>query len=164
MKNWISLRIALRTGAITLLALSHLIINSVNAQVQDLPSLKNQDTNELALVQGKWYWDQELGGRKLHTEKESIGNRTILKTYDEYGEVVYGHVCEFKVEKQGPVKIFTFWNLVDTDGPNKGKFSFKKPYSFIYRIRENGDFTEVHGFLNDERRLPELRIWRRVKD
>src|SRR5262245_7805244 len=66
------------------------------------PSLANQDTNELALVQGKWYRKVQDGGKTFHFEKEANGNKETTWIYDDAGNLVDSFVVDFKVERQGP--------------------------------------------------------------
>src|SRR3954469_14158073 len=62
------------------------------AAASGLVSPTNQDSNELALVQGKWYRTSTEGGKKLLWEKEATGNKEKTTIYSEAGEVLTAYV------------------------------------------------------------------------
>jgi hypothetical protein len=163
MQNRIKSRIAAALGLTVALAAGSMTFMASRAGAQESPAFRNQDTNLLAQVQGKWSWGYEKHGQKFHCVKEIKGNQLIMNTYDDHGDAVYGHVCDCRVQRQGALRIFTFWNVMDTVGPNKGKPVYSKPYSFIYRIMEDGTLAEAHGFFGDEQRSAEFRVWHRVE-
>lgn len=121
---------------------------------------------DLKALQGTWERTAMLpagsGPQTGRVVKRVTGNRETVTTYDDAGAVTYAHAVEFRLERQGSVRVFTFFNRTITAGPSKGT-QVPQPSSYIYRIR--GDtFEEVWGFLpgQEERELLAAR-WRRVK-
>src|SRR5262245_32086106 len=53
-------------------------------------------------------------------KEETLDGQSIVTTYDDVGNVVTAHTATFKLEKRGPVRVFSFFNLVVTAGPEKG--------------------------------------------
>lgn len=112
--------------------------------------------DDLQLVQGTWE-------RELHPEerdkvnyrrvvKQIEGNAETVTYYDEAGKVTRAHTVEFKLERHGPVRVFTFWNQEVTAGPDKGK-RYPDARSYVYRVT-NDTFDEVWGFLAGQERRP----------
>ena len=123
---------------------------------------------DLKALQGTWERSQVLpeppgqpaqGGRVV---KVVTGNRETVTSYDRSGAQTYAHAVEFRLERQGDVRVFTFFNREVTAGPAKGQ-KVPEPSSYIYRIR--GDtFEEVWGFLPaDEKRELLAARWKRVR-
>lgn len=123
---------------------------------------------DLEALQGTWERAQVLpepagqpaqGGRVVKVVK---GNRETVTTYDRSGAETYAHAVDFRLERQGDVRVFTFFNREVTAGPSKG-LKVAEPSSYIYRVRGDG-FEEVWGFLpgQEGRELLAAR-WKRVR-
>ena len=118
---------------------------------------------ELAKLQGKWEMTLKVRGRTVRSVKVIEGNKTVLTRYDENGTLFWAHRSEFKLEITDRVKIFTFFNLEVTAGPQKGGKS-KKPVSYIYAVDED-TWAEAMGLLIDQKDNElHLRIWKRVRE
>src|SRR4051794_7645250 len=85
-----------------------------------LPASADDDDlkDDLAKVQGKWSSVRTEGGMTLRTTKEIKGNKEKITIADEDGAVLYAHENEFKLEKSGRARLFTYFNLRITEGPN----------------------------------------------
>ena len=125
---------------------------------------------DLRLLQGRWQ-DSAPGdvpqdvasGEPVRTVKEVSGNRETLTTYAADGAVVYAHAVEFRLEFEGRVPVFTFFNREVTAGPSKGQ-KFPEPASYMYRVKGN-TWDECWGFLPEHRDRDVLvKRWTRVKD
>ena len=126
------------------------------------------DGDDIQSLQGTWERTQLLpeppgapaqGGRVV---KVVTGNRETVTTYDRSGAVTYAHAVEFRLERQGSVRVFTFFNREITAGPSKG-LKVAEPSSYIYRLRDD-TFEEVWGFLpGQEKRELLAAKWKRVR-
>jgi len=117
------------------------------------------DAEDLAKVQGLW---ERKGGDDVpglqHAIKQITGNHEVVTYYGGGNRVLQAHEVDFKLERRGGVKIFTFFNRVDTEGPNKGQKS-AEPVSYIYRA-DDYTYVEVWGFLPEQaERPPKLLLW-----
>jgi len=101
-------------------------------------------------------------GTVFRTVKEVGNGQETVVTYDDAGNVVESHQSEFKVEKRGPVRVFSFFNAVVTAGPNKGHTQLETN-SYIYRL-EGDAFIEAWGLLENDPNAPRMFSWKRVKD
>jgi hypothetical protein len=125
---------------------------------------------DLRALQGRWQ-DRDPGERHegdeanapARTVKEVAGNRETLTTYAADGTVVYAHAVEFRLEQEGRVPVFTFFNREVTAGASKGQ-KFPEPASYMYRLRGNV-WEECWGFLPEHRDRDVLvKRWTRVRD
>ncbi len=101
-------------------------------------------------------------GTVFRTVKDVGNGQETVVTYDDAGNVVESHQSQFKVEKRGPVRVFSFFNVVVTVGPNKGHTQLDTN-SFIYRM-EGDTIIEAWGLLENDPNAPRMFSWRRVKD
>jgi hypothetical protein len=135
---------------VLLAPLGVLVVLSLVATGADPPPLEE----DLKALQGTWERTQVLpgqpgpqGGRVV---KEVKGNRETVTSYDASGAETYAHAVEFRLEREGNVRVFTFFNREVTAGPAKGQ-KVAEPASYIYRLR--GDtLEEVWGFLPGQER------------
>jgi hypothetical protein len=128
----------------------------------DPPSVED----DLKALQGTWERTQmmpgQTGPQSGRVVKEVTGRRETVTSYDGEGKVTYAHAVEFRLERQGSVRVFTFFNREITAGPEKGR-KVTEPASYIYRVRSD-TFEEVWGFLpGQEQRELLAAKWRRVK-
>jgi hypothetical protein len=101
-------------------------------------------------------------GTIFRAVKDVADGQSVVTTHDDAGNVVESHRFEYKIEKRGPVWVFSFFNLVVTAGPNKGHTQLETN-SYIYRL--DGDtITEAWGLLENDPNSPRMFSWRRVKD
>ena len=122
-----------------------------------------ENAAEVKRVQGSYErYFQNAAGTKFRAVKEVGDGRSLVTTFDDVGNVVESHTSEFKVEKRGPVRVFSFFNLVVTAGPSKGHTQFETN-TFIYRV-DDESFTDVWGMLEGDGRPPQMTVWRRIKE
>jgi hypothetical protein len=118
---------------------------------------------ELKKVGGRFErYFENAAGTTFHAVKEVIGNQSSVTTYDDAGNIVEAHGSTIKVEKRGPVRIFSYFNLVVTAGPDKGHTE-AGTNSYIYRI-DDDTMTEVWGLLEGDPNPPRMFVWRRIKE
>ena len=123
--------------------------------------------DDLKALQGTWERTQLIPGPQGPQEgrvvKEVKGNRETVRSYDKDGKETYAHAVEFRLERQGEVRVYTFFNREVIAGPSKGQ-KVPEPSSYIYRLRDD-TFEEVWGFLpGQEKRELLAAKWRRVKE
>lgn len=99
-------------------------------------------------------------GVRFRTVKEEREGKSLVTTYDDVGNVVEAHTSEYKIEKRGPVRVFSFFNVTVTAGPQKG-LTHAGTSTYIYRADEKG-FAEVWGMLEGDERPPQMLVWRRM--
>lgn len=116
---------------------------------------------ELARVQGTWARTVETDGGTFKIVKVHEGNKSTVTTYYPDGKVAAAKTSEFRLEKMGSVRVFTFFNNVATEGPQKGQVD-KRPTSYIYRVSDD-KFYEVQGMMVGDSGDPVSFYWRRVK-
>ena len=118
---------------------------------------------ELQRVAGRYErYFQNAAGLLFRSVKEERDGRSMVTTYDDVGNIVEAHTAEFKLEKRGPVNVFSFFNLTVIAGPNKG-LTQPATSSFIYRV-DDKQFAEVWGMLEGDTAPPYMLVWRRLKD
>lgn len=122
--------------------------------------------DDFEALQGTWERTHvlpgQLGPQVGRVVKEVKGNRETVTVYDKDGKQTYAHAVEFRLERQGSVRVFTFFNREVTAGPTKGQ-KVTEASSYIYRLRDD-TFEEVWGFLpGQEKRELLAAKWRRVK-
>ena len=117
---------------------------------------------DLAKLQGTWELTRRVQNGTVRSVKVIEGNKTILRRFDPNGAIYWAHTSEFRVAITGRVRVFTFFNLEVTAGPNKGSKS-EEESSYIYRVDDN-TLVEAHGLLiGKEDDEPRIVIWKRVK-
>jgi len=117
---------------------------------------------ELKRVMGRWEHSfTNKAGTQFRVVKDVFEDHDTVTTYDDTGNVVTAHRSQFKIEKRGPVRVFSFFNSVVTAGPDKGEQRFETN-SYIYRA-EDDYFIEVWGLLDGDPNLPRILAWKRVK-
>ena len=105
---------------------------------------------------------QNAAGITFRSVKDVDGDQSTVTTFDDVGNVIESHGSTIKVEKRGPVRVLSFFNLVVTAGPDKGHVELGTS-SYVYRM-EGDVFTEVWGLLEGDSSPPRMFTWRRVKD
>ena len=154
-----SFRLFIPASVVTVVLISLAAVSAKEPTVED----------DLQLLQGTWERTRVLPGQpgppgpqEGRVVKGVKGNRETVTTYDKEGKQTYAHSVEFRLERQGNVRVFTFFNREVTAGPSKGQ-KVAEPASYIYRLR--GDtLEEVWGFLpGQETRELLAAKWRRVR-
>jgi hypothetical protein len=105
---------------------------------------------------------QNAAGTTFRVYKEVIGDQSTVTTFDDVGNVIESHTSTVKIEKRGPVKVYSFFNLMVTAGPNKGHV---EPGTNSYIYRDDGEtVTEAWGLLEGDPNPPRMFRWKRIKD
>ena len=114
---------------------------SVVAQEKDRRGNQEALKKDLADVQGVWERTVADGaGQMYRVVKEHRDNKTTQRVLNDKGEVVTAHASEFTLQRNGGVRVFTYFNRKITDGPNKGQET-KGEQSYVYRV-EGDTFWE----------------------
>ena len=76
-------------------------------------SLADDDTAaEMKRLEGRFERTFTNGaGTVFRAVKDVADGQSTVVTYDDVGNVVESHQSQFKVEKRGPVRVFSFFNL-----------------------------------------------------
>jgi hypothetical protein len=122
---------------------------------------------DLKSLQGRWerpMADDVDGTRGAsRVVKEVRGDHETVTYYDDAGKPVHATTADFKLQRAGRVKLYTFSNLKVTLGRDRGGPP-RRPLTYIYRL--DGDvYYEGHGLLADapEDATPNVVRWERVK-
>jgi hypothetical protein len=125
-------------------------------------SAAEDNADDLKRVMGRWERTfTNPAGTQFRVIKDVFENYDTVTTYDDVGNVVTAHRSEFKIEKRGPVRVFSFFNSVVTAGPDKGAQHFETN-SYIYRV-DDESFIEVWGMLDGDPNPVRVLGWKRVK-
>jgi hypothetical protein len=124
--------------------------------------LADDNADEIKRLQGRFERTYaNAAGTMFRVVKDVSGDQSIVTTYDDVGNVIEAHTSTFKIEKRGSVRVFSFFNMTVTAGPQKGVVDFATR-SYIYRI--DGDMIgEAWGLLEGDDSPPRMIYWRRVK-
>jgi hypothetical protein len=100
-------------------------------------------------------------GTVFRTVKDVANGKSIVTTFDDVGNVIESHESEYKIQRHGPLRVFTYFNYVVTAGPDKGRRRFESN-SYVYRI--DGDkIIEAWGLLENDPNPPRLFTWTRKR-
>ena len=124
---------------------------------------------DLEALQGRWErkitgGDDNARKGEARAVKEVKGSQETVTYYDDAGKPVRATTADFKLERSGRVKLYTFANLKVTLGDDKGDAGASQPISYIYRV--DGDvYHEAHGLLVDSPAgsTPFVARWDRAK-
>jgi hypothetical protein len=101
-------------------------------------------------------------GIVFRTVKNVADGKSLVTTFDDVGNVIESHESEYKIQRHGSLRVFTYFNYIVTAGPNKGRRRFESN-SYVYRI--DGDtIIEAWGLLENDPNPPRMFTWKRVKD
>ena len=133
-----------------------LLTGVIHAQDDDVAS-------DMKKIQGRYeiFANNEAGVR-FRMIKDVGEGREVVSTYDDVGNLVEAHSTEFKLEKRGDVRVFSFFNLTVLAGTHKGRVQ-PGTSSYLYRVSDKG-FVEAWGLLEGDTRSPHMKFWRRLKD
>ena len=139
-----------------------LMIGSLSfAQKETKPKEDPDLKADLEKLQGTWQRveidDQgNVGSQQVKVIK---GNMETLTNYGDNQKIKSQHTVEFKLEKSGDVKIFTF-------GPPGGLDDKERTYSYVYRL-DDDIFYDCPGLIPTRRSYsdtPAIYEWRRVRE
>ena len=100
-------------------------------------------------------------GTVFRSVKDVADGKSAVVTYDDVGNVIEAHESEYKIQRHGPVRVFSFFNVVVTAGPSKGQRHLETN-SYIYRI-EGDTIIEAWGLLENDPNPPRMFTWKRIK-
>src|SRR5688572_31067519 len=88
--------------------------------------------DDTSALQGRWEQQaqEESGEKGQRVVKEVKGDAETVTTYDSAGKVVHGQTAKFRLRRDGPVRVYEFYNRRVTAGPEQGRFR-DAPRSFI---------------------------------
>jgi hypothetical protein len=122
----------------------------------------DENADELKRLEGRYertYTNN--AGTLFRVTKEIAGDQEVVTHFDDVGNIVMVNTATIKVEKRGPVRVFSFFNVVVTAGPSKGEQHFET-VSYVYRVTDDS-FFEVWGMLEGDPNLPQAMAWKRIK-
>ena len=119
---------------------------------------------DLQRIQGLWVRTvpgDELFSSAGKTTKEVKGDTETVTYYDGSGTVLRSHTAKIRLQRAGPMRIFTFCDITHTAGPKEGeKEEGNKAY--VYKVVDD-TFVEMWGVLDDsDSRVHAIR-WTREK-
>ncbi len=115
---------------------------------------------DLKVMQGRWLREEKnTAGQVIRIEKLIDGDQDTNTHMDPNGNVIHAHSSNFKLSREGGVRVFTFNNLVVTAGPKIGTRQ-QKPESFLYRVNST-KLVEVWGLRDGDAEVLNVFIWRR---
>ena len=140
-----------------------LVVGVLALALQSRGAAEEKDA-ELKKVEGRYErFVRNQAGTTFRVIKEELeGGQSIVTTYDDVGNVVVAHTSTYKIEKRGPVRVYSFFNLTVTAGPNKG-LTDPATNSYIYRVDDDA-YTEVWGMLEGDPNPPQFLVWKRIKE
>ena len=132
---------------------------------RSMPAAPSSEQDDLAadlkLLQGSWELvtqTEGLNAPTMRSVKTIEGNRETVKRYRlPSGEQATEQTVEFKLSKNGDVRVFTFFPVGVTAAEGK---------SYVYRV-DHDSFYDVPGLLDDKRYdnyqvLPKVWRWKRI--
>jgi hypothetical protein len=127
---------------------------------------KTGDASDIDRLQGQW--ERELtaentkdGFRRII--KEIKGNKETVTFYGEGDKLLRKQTVDFRLEKNGEIHVFTYFNFEVTDGDGAGT-KRQAPVSYVYRV-DLEYFFEVTGLLPGQTQQPvAIFRWKRVKN
>ena len=116
---------------------------------RSMPAAPSSEQDDLAadlkLLQGSWELvtqTEGLNAPTMRSVKTIEGNRETVKRYRlPSGEQATEQTVEFKLSKNGDVRVFTFFPVGGTAAEGK---------SYVYRV-DHDSFYDVPGLLDDKR-------------
>lgn len=127
------------------------------AQLDDPQAVLDAD---LEAMQGLWVREyKNPAGALYRVEKLVEGDRDTVTHVDQNGNVIHAHQSDFKLERSGRVRIYTFSNSTAIAGPNIGG-QRAGPESYVYRLQGKTMF-EVWGLLEGDRRPLGVLVWKK---
>ena len=130
----------------------------------DATGVRGPDEHDLLALQGRWERDEPKDSAAPYRRmvKDVKGNAEVVAYYRADGSLWRAHHARFKLSRTGGVKVFTFSDVLVTDGDGKGARS-AGPSSYIYAVNET-QFKEASGFLpGQEAQPPSVIVWERAK-
>jgi hypothetical protein len=127
------------------------------------PAAEDELKADLAKLQGKWRGTLNDGGNTSIWTLDVKGSKTTITVKPDGGDEVFKGEADFKLERHGKFKAFTYSNLKILSGDSAGetRLTDGKSKSSIYKL-EDDVFITVSGFRDDDSDKPRLIKWEKV--
>ena len=143
---------------VTALAAFALVLSAITP----LSAADSDPKDDLAKLQGKWKATVTTDEGKSNWTLEIKANKTkVLIERD--GETVFKGESDFKLEKVGQFKAYTYFNLEVQSGSNAGekRLTGGETRSSVYRLDDDA-FITAGGFSEGDKTEPSLIKWTKV--
>ena|ERR1051326_6038919 len=119
--------------------------------------------DDLAKLQGKWKATVTTDDGSSIWTLEVKGNKSNLVIESKDGDPVFKGELDFKLERHGSFKSYTYWNLKILSGDKEGETQLTdgKTKSSLYQL-DADTFTTISGFREDDEDKPILIKWEKV--
>lgn len=122
--------------------------------------------DDLGKLQGKWKATVGTDDSATLWTLENKGNKGILTIRSKSGNDLAKLECDFKLERHGKFRAYTFSNLRYLSGDKEGQTDLTggKSRSSIYKLEGDSVFHTVGGLREDDEEAPLLIRWDKVKE
>jgi len=136
------------------------------AAVAPMPGAEADLKDDLAKIQGKWKGTVGTDDSATLWTLETKGNKTTITIRSKAGDDLAKVECEFKLERHGKFKAYTYSNLKILSGDKEGQTELTggKTRSSIYKLEGDSVFHTIGGFREDDEQGPTLIRWEKVKE
>jgi uncharacterized protein (TIGR03067 family) len=119
--------------------------------------------DDLAKLQGKWKATVTTDQGSSKWTLEIKGNKSTVQIESSEGDTVFKAENEFKLEKHGKFKAYTYFNVKILSGDRAGQMELTEGQtrSAIYQLDED-TWTTISGFREDEEQKPRLIKWEKA--
>jgi hypothetical protein len=133
--------------------------------VAPLHAAEGELKDDLAKLQGKWRGTLTTGDGASIWTLDVKGSKAKVNVKSEAGDEVFKGEVEFKLERHGKFKAYTYFNLEIQSGDNAGekRLTGGETRSSLYRFEEDDTWITVSGFREGDSEKPRLIKWERVK-
>lgn len=131
-----------------------------------MPAAESDLKDDLGKIQGKWKGTVGTDDGATLWTLETKGNKTTITIRSKGGEDLAKVECEFKLERHGKFKAYTYSNLKYLAGDKNGQTELTggKTRSSLYKFDGDSVFHTVGGFREDDEQGPILIRWEKVKE
>ena len=89
--------------------------------------IADDNADEMKRLQGHFERTYaNAAGTMFRVVKDVTGDQSVVTSYDDVGNAIEAHTSTFKIEKRGPVRVFSFFNLIVTAGPQKALWNLPR--------------------------------------
>jgi hypothetical protein len=129
-----------------------------------VPAISAEDAfaSDLKKLQCKWKATVAMDGVNSVWKLEVKANKAVITVESEDGDARFKAQMEFKLEKQGRFKAYTYFDLKLLSGGNEGetRYTGGETKSSIYKFHDDNLIT-VGGLRDDDDEKPRLVSWSR---
>jgi len=129
------------------------------------PALAAEDElkADLAKLQGQWRGTLKTEDNTSVWTLDIKGSKAKISVKADGGDEVFKGETEFKLERHGKFKAYTYFNLKILSGSGEGetRLTDGKTKSSLYKL-EDDVFTTIGGFREDDTDKPRLIRWEKV--